>query len=67
MRIGSRAERLLEMKARTMPAVFSGRNVRLSPPRSSNVYISLVTTSEVSPSVRANTSVNSKIGVAISP
>jgi hypothetical protein len=42
------------------------RSVRLSPPRSVRVYISLVTTSEVSPRVRANTSVNSKIGVATS-
>jgi hypothetical protein len=54
------------MKARTMPAVFSGRSVSQSPPRSAKVYISLVTTSEVSPSVRANTSVNSKMGVATS-
>ena len=54
------------MKARAMPAVYSGRSVRRSPPRSSNVYISLVTMSEVSPSVRANTSVNSKTGVATS-
>jgi hypothetical protein len=46
--------------------VFSGRSVRLSPPRSSKVYISLVTTSEVSPRLRLKTSVNSKIGVAIS-
>jgi len=35
-----------------------------SPPRSVKVYISLVTTSEVSPSERANTRVSSKIGVA---
>ncbi len=55
------------MTARTTPAVFSGRSVIRSPPRSSKVYISLVTMSEVSPSVRWNTSVNSKIGVAISP
>jgi len=56
----------LERNARTTPAVFSGRNVMLSPPLSWNVYISLVTMSEVSPSERANTSENSKIGVAIS-
>ena len=55
------------IRARTTPAVFSGRSVIRSPPRSSKVYISLVTTSEVSPSVRWKTSVNSKIGVAISP
>ena len=41
--------------------MFSGRRVTLSPPRSSKVYISFVITSEVSPSVRWNTSVNSKI------
>jgi len=52
------------MNALATPAVFSGRKVRLSPPLSAKVYISLVTTSEVSPSVRAKTSVNSKTGVA---
>ena len=46
-----------------MPAVPSGRRVMLSPPRSLKVYISLVTTSEVSPRVRENTRVSSKIGV----
>jgi hypothetical protein len=50
--------------ARQTPAVPSGRRVRLSPPRSVKLYISLVTTSEVSPSVRAKTAVSSKIGVA---
>ena len=50
----------------TMPAVASGRSVISSPPRSVKVYISLVTMSVVSPIVRAKTSVNSKIGVAIS-
>ena len=54
------------MKARATPAVFSGRRVMVSPPRSVKVYISLVTMSEVSPSVRLNTSENSKIGVSIS-
>jgi hypothetical protein len=44
--------------------VFSGRRVSESPPRSENVYISFVTTSEVSPSVRENTRVSSKMGVA---
>jgi hypothetical protein len=38
----------------------------VSPPRSSKVYISLVTISEVSPSVRLKTSENSKTGVDIS-
>ena len=54
------------MKARAMPAVYSGRSVISSPPRSVKVYISLVTTSEVSPRVRLKTSANSKMGVAIS-
>ena len=40
-----------------MPAVNSGRRVIDSPPRSSNVYISLETTSVVSPIERANTAV----------
>ena len=54
------------MTARTMPAVYSGRSVISSPPRSVKVYISFETMSEVSPIGRAKTSVNSKIGVAIS-
>ena len=54
------------MKARATPAVFSGRSVSCSPPLSVKVYISFVTMSEVSPSVRLKTSENSKIGVAIS-
>jgi len=49
-----------------MPAVYSGRKVSDSSPRSLNVYISLETTSVVSPMPRANSSVNSKMGVAIS-
>ena len=52
--------------ARATAAVFSGRRQSRSPPRSSKTYISLVTTSEVSPSVRWKTSRCSKIGVAIS-
>ena len=56
-----------EMKARATPAVPSGRRVMESPERSVKVYISLVTTSDVSPSVRENTSVNSKMGVTTSP
>ena len=55
------------MYARATPAVPSGRRVIRSPPLSSKVYISLVTMSEVSPSVRLNTSVNSNTGVVISP
>ena len=54
------------MKARATPAVPSGRRVMLSSPRSVKLYISFDTTSEVSPRVRAKTSVNSKIGVWIS-
>jgi hypothetical protein len=49
-----------------MPAVYSGLSVSDSPPRSVKVYISLETTSVVSPMPRANSSVNSKMGVAIS-
>ena len=56
----------MDTKARQMPAVYSGRKVSDSPPRSVKVYISLETTSVVSPMPRANSSVNSKIGVAIS-
>ena len=48
-----------------MPAVNSGRSVSESPPRSSNVYISLDTTSVVSPSERANTAVASNTGISI--
>ncbi len=54
------------MNARATPAVASGRSVSDSPALSWNVYISLVTMSEVSPRVRWNTSVNSTIGVDIS-
>ncbi len=48
------------------PAVYSGRSVICSSPRSLNVYISFETMSVVSPIGRSKTSVNSKIGVAIS-
>ena len=53
------------MKERTTPAVFSGLRVK---ERSlfSNVYISLLTISVVSPTPRAKSSVASKIGVLIS-
>ena len=47
-----------------MPAVNSGRSVIESPPRSSNEYISLETTSVVSPIVRANTAVGSITGTS---
>ena len=47
-----------------MPAVNSGRSVIDSPPRSSNEYISLETTSVVSPMVRANTAVCSIVGTS---
>src|SRR5258707_12594581 len=61
------------MYARTTPAVFSGRSVRLcalslsARARSSHVYISLETISVSSPTLRANSAVSSKIGVRISP
>ena len=45
-------------------AVPSGRSVTERPPLSSNVYISFVTTSEVCPAVRANSSVCSNVGVS---
>jgi len=51
--------------ARTTDAVVSGRRVSDLPPLSSNVYISLVTTSEVSPDVRENSSVCSNVGVSV--
>ncbi len=47
-------------------AVASGRSVRLSPPRSSKVYISFSTMSVPSPIPRTNSSVRSKSGVRIS-
>ena len=45
-------------------AVPSGRSVSDRSPRSVNVYISLATTSLVSPDVRANNSVASNTGVS---
>jgi hypothetical protein len=45
-----------------MPAVNSGRSVRLSPARSSNVHISLETISLVSPIEREKTEVSSNTG-----
>ncbi len=50
-------------KARTTGAVPSGRRLRLRPPWSSNVYISLRTTSVLVPTPRTKTSVSSKVGV----
>ena len=52
-----------DQRAADAGGVFRAAEVRLSPPRSVKVYISLVTTSDVSPSVRAKTEVSSKIGV----
>jgi hypothetical protein len=49
-----------------MPAVASGRSVRLSPPRSTKVYISLPTTSVCSPIARLKSSVRSRTGTRIS-
>ncbi len=54
------------MVARTMPAVASGRSVRLSPPMSVKVYISFSTTSVYSPMARLNSSVCSTMGTRIS-
>ncbi len=54
-------------KARTTGAVPSGRRVRERPARSSNVYISLRTTSVLVPTPRTKTSVSSNVGVTISP
>ena len=54
------------MAARTMPAVASGRSVRLSPPWSVKVYISFSTTSVYSPMARLNSSVCSTTGTRIS-
>ena len=55
--------RLCSIAARTMPAVASGRSVRLSPfSLSSNVYISFSTTSVTSPMPRTNSGVGSTIG-----
>ena len=61
---GSRASPC-SMYARTTGAVPSGRSVSERSLRSWNVYISLETTSEVSPAVRANRLVSSKSGVTI--
>ena len=54
--------------ARTMPAVASGRSVRLSPfSLSSNVYISRSTMSVASPMPRTNSGVVSTIGTRMLP
>ena len=53
--------------ARITGAVLSGRSVSERPLRSSKVYISLLTTSDVSPLERANSSVSSNPGVTTSP
>ncbi len=54
------------MAARTMPAVTSGRSVRLSPPLSLKVYISFSTMSVNSPMERLKSSVCSTTGTRIS-
>ena len=54
------------MAARTTLAVHSGRSVRLSPLRSSKVYISFSTMSVTSPIERRNSSVRSTMGGRIS-
>src|SRR2546421_9462196 len=56
----------LETAARMMPAVASGRSVRLSPPWSVKVYISFSTTSVNSPMARLKSSVCSTTGTRIS-
>ena len=53
------------MTDRIAPAVPSGRNVIERPPRSSKVYISLLTTSVDSPTPRSNNAVSSKTGSSI--
>ena len=57
---------MLEVGA-AIGAVPSGRRVRLRPPWSANVNISLRTMSVASPTPRANSSVSSKAGVSIRP
>jgi hypothetical protein len=52
--------------ARTTPAVFSGRMATCRPPLSMKSYISLWTMSLLSPTLRLNTSISSRIGVRIS-
>ena len=55
------------MYARQTGAVPSGRSVSERPPLSSKEYISFCTTSVLSPTPRANSSVASKVGVSIRP
>ena len=64
---GSDAKESATLTARTTGAVHSGRSVRLRPPLSANVYISFSTMSVVSPTPRTKRSVDSNIGVRISP
>src|SRR5512147_1723845 len=54
------------MKARTTPAVPSGRSVIFFPSRSSKVYISFSTMSVEAPMLLAKSSVYSKTGTRIS-
>jgi hypothetical protein len=56
----------LEIAARTIPAVASGRSVRLSPLWSLKVYISFSTTSVNSPIARLKRLVCSTMGTRIS-
>ncbi len=58
---------LVDEGARNPGRRLGAQGERFAADRSVKVYISFVTISEVSPSVRAKTSVNSKIGVMISP
>ena len=51
--------------ARTTGAVPSGRRVRLVPPSSSKVYISLRTMSVLVPTPRTKSAVSSKVGVTM--
>ena len=50
------------MIARTTEGVYSGRSVIDRPPLSTKVYISFVTTSDVSPVPRLKSSVGSMMG-----
>ena len=56
----------LSSTARVTEAVPSGRSVIERPPLSRKVYISLLTTSVVSPTPRSKSSVCSKVGTRIS-
>ena len=55
------------MTERMTPAVPSGRSEMDRPPRSSKVYISLLTTSVDSPTPRTNSPVSSNTGSSMYP